>query len=129
MVFLKKMNLHAKYTLVSVLATALDFAIFFSFCQFTNQSGSISTFISASAGGVLSYFLHKNWVFSHSKEATSSRTFRYFAGVLLGILLNASFMSIWCDWLDWPKMSGRIAAASTVWLILLWFNRRVVFKV
>jgi putative flippase GtrA len=123
------MNLHAKYTFVSVLATALDFAIFFIFCHFTSLSGSISTFISASAGGVLSYFLHKNWVFSHTKEANASLRFRYFAGVLLGILLNASFMGIWCDWLLLPQMFGRVIAASTVWLILLWFNRRVVFKV
>jgi putative flippase GtrA len=130
MVFLKKtMNFHTKYALVSVFATALDFTIFFGISHFSTVAGSVATFTGACAGGVLSYFLHAKWVFSASKVEPRAMTVRYVAGVLLSIFLNSIFVGISCDWLDFPRIPSRILAAVLAWIVIFWFNRRVVFKV
>jgi putative flippase GtrA len=118
-----------KYTAVSLISTAVDFLIFGIMAYFTNFPNSFSTALSASGGGWLSYIMHKNWVFLDTKRKKNSIRWRYFVGVLLGIVANVLLVGIFCDHFACPPMYGRILASLGVWVAVFWFNKKVVFKV
>jgi len=119
-----------RYTTVSLLATSLDFAVFYAFGFFgKNLPGGMAALLSAGCGAWVSWTLNARWVFVRSEVGRRAAGGRYFAGVLLCIALNALAVLLLCDVLAWPRMLGRTVAAGTVWAVMYWFNRRVVFRV
>jgi putative flippase GtrA len=119
-----------RYTTVSLTATAVDFLLFLLFNTLHERfPAGLATLLSASGGALISWRLNYRWVFVHTAVKRRSAGQRYMLGVLLCIGLNVLAVIFFCDVMSLPRMLGRILAAIAVWLIIYWFNRRVVFKV
>jgi putative flippase GtrA len=115
---------------VSLLATSVDFGVFHSLGWWSSVlPNGVAAFVSAGCGAVVSWLLNRYWVFAHAAVATWSAGVRYLLGVGLCIVLNALAVAILCDTFQLPRMWGRTMAALSVWVVLFWFNRRVVFRV
>lgn len=119
-----------KYTSVSLLATAMDFTVF-SICisLLSNQFYVLFTLLGMLAGGVVSWTLHRLWVFEKSQVSRKKKRLRYVIGFILSIVLNLAFMYASSEWLQIPLFWGRVTTSITVWVIIYWFNSSVVFKI
>lgn len=119
-----------KYSTTSVAATAVDFSVFYLLgLSVGNLPDSAAALLSVICGAWVSWTLHRRWVFTHSEVGLRAAGSRYFAGVLLCIALNAVAVALLCDVLGFQRMFGRAMAAVSAWVVVYWFNRRVVFKV
>jgi putative flippase GtrA len=123
------MNLTVKYTIVSLAATSADFSVFklLEYAHFSYEA--FATFVGMLIGAIVSWSLHRYWVFTQSTESEKHKKSSYFFGQLLCVALNVALMGIVADALGFPRMASRIFTSVAVWLVLYWFNRRVVFKV
>lgn len=119
-----------KYTSVSLIATAMDFIVF-TICisLISKQFYVFSTLLGMLAGGVVSWTLHKVWVFEKSEVPHKKKRLRYIVGFILSVLLNLAFMYASREWLQMPLFWGRVATSITVWAIIYWFNSSIVFKI
>lgn len=119
-----------KYTSVSLIATAMDFIVF-TICisLISNQFYVFSTLLGMLAGGVVSWTLHRVWVFEKSEVPHKTKRLRYSIGFILSVLLNLAFMYASREWLQMPLFWGRVATSITVWAIIYWFNSSIVFKI
>lgn len=118
-----------RYLTVSLAATSVDFGAFHLLGFFGEDLlDGAAALLSAGCGAWLSWTLHRRWVFAHSEVQMSAAGSRYLVGVLLCILLNAVAVTLLCDVVALPRMLGRTTAALSVWAVLYWFNRRVVFR-
>ncbi|MFN4253912.1 MAG: GtrA family protein [Saprospiraceae bacterium] len=118
-----------KYTIVSLLATAADFSVFSAVTWATEFYTVAATSIGMAGGALVSWTLHRSWVFAHSERDETTKRGLYFSGVLLSVFLNVALMGILVDLLFLPRMGCRVVVATAVWAILFWFNRRIVFNV
>jgi len=118
-----------KYTIVSLAATATDFSVFTFLAWSTECYVVAATLLGMGCGAVVSWTLHRLWVFAHSEQPPSSKRILYASGVLLSFFLNASLMGILVDCLLLPRLACRVFVATSVWAVLFWFNKRIVFKV
>lgn len=119
-----------RYTTVSLAATTVDFGVFhqmgFWGDHFPNGAAAL---LSAGCGAWVSWTLNRRWVFAHSEVERWTAGSRYLAGVLLCIALNATVVTLLCDLWALPRMLGRTISAVSVWGMIYWFNRRIVFRV
>lgn len=122
-------RLTLQYTIVSLLATASDFSFFIFWGFMVKSADSIATFFSMLVGAIVSWTLHRTWVFSASEVGRKKKMGRYFSGVVLSILLNVVLVALLADFLQLPRIVSRVAASITVWAAIYWFNRKVVFKI
>jgi putative flippase GtrA len=118
-----------KYSAVSLVATASDFTVSSLIVATNITYNFISTFLGMIVGAIVSWFLLNNWAFSHSQVAVEQRRFRFLLGVLLCIFLNVSLMAICTDYLSFPFFMSRVVIAVLVWIVIFWFNSKLVFKV
>lgn len=123
------MNLTVKYTIVSLMATAADFSIFKLLENVAVGFHAVATLIGMLVGAVVSWTLHRYWVFEASAESENHKRSTYLIGQFLCVALNVGLMAIVADWLNFPRMPSRVVTSITVWLIIYFFNRKVVFKV
>jgi putative flippase GtrA len=127
-VLISKRLMMMRYTMVSLIATAVDFSVFFALGWVQALNNSMSTFVSAVCGGIVAWWLYRFWVFADSTVHKWKMRSRYVVGVLLGIVLNALLMGILADTLEIQRMLARMLSATTIWCLLYVFNRRVVFN-
>lgn len=119
-----------RYTTVSLLATSLDFLVFHGLGYWGKAlPNGAAAVLSAGCGALVSWLLNRYWVFAHSQVGTWSAGARYLLGVGMCIVLNGLAVALLCDTFQLPRMWGRTVAALSVWVVLFWFNRRVVFRV
>lgn len=118
-----------KYTIVSLVATATDFSVFTLLIWCTECYVVAATVFGMCCGAIVSWSLHRLWVFAHSEQRPSSKRILYASGVLLSFFLNATLMGILVDCLLLPRLGCRVFVATFVWAVLFWFNKRIVFKV
>jgi putative flippase GtrA len=117
-----------RYASVSFAATAVDFMCFFLLGNLSLITNGSAAFISSGFGAVVSWNLNRSWVFRDSAVERHKKRHRFFTGVLLGILLNAILVSLLSDLLAMPRMSARVFAALSVWIVIYLYNKRVVFR-
>ena len=122
-------RLTIQYTIVSLLATTADFTFFVIWGWFIKSPDFIATFFGMLVGAIVSWTLHRYWVFEKSKESEMHKRSSYLVGFLMSIGLNVSFMAVAADLLALPRMLSRIFTSLLVWVISYWFNRKIVFKV
>jgi putative flippase GtrA len=118
-----------QYTIVSLLATAADFSFFTIWGWLIKSPESIATFFSMLVGALVSWTMHRTWVFEKSTESKAHKRKSYLLGFMMSIGLNVSFMAVVADLLALPRMLSRIFTSLLVWVISYWFNRKIVFKV
>lgn len=121
-------NMTLQYTIVSLLATSADFLFFWFWTHHFPTSAATSTLLSMAVGAVVSWTLHRTWVFSDSTVKRAKKMSRYFLGVALSIALNVFFMALLVDILALPEFISRIFSSITVWAIIYTFNRKIVFQ-
>jgi putative flippase GtrA len=122
-------RLSLQYTVVSLLATAADLTVFSALALISTQYNALATLIGMLVGAVISWLLHRYWVFAHSTVSPGRQQFRYITGIVLTVVLNVGLMAVFADWLEFPRFPTRIITSVLVWAILFWFNRRIVFNV
>lgn len=118
-----------KYTAVSLLATVADFTVFSLLTFIFTGYNALITLVGMLVGVAISWLLHYYWVFAHTTVQVQQQQLRYAAGIVFTIVLNVGLMAILADWLVLPRMPSRVAVAIGVWVLLFWFNKKVVFKV
>jgi putative flippase GtrA len=118
-----------RYTSVSLMATALDFSVFYVLGLVGTWPDSTCALVSAASGGLLAWWLYRFWVFADSTMHKWKIRSRYLMGVIMAILLNSLLVGLFSDLLDCHRMIARIFAATTTWALLYMFNRRVVFNI
>lgn len=118
-----------KYTIVSLLATAADFTVFSIIVWLASFYTVVATLLGMAGGAMVSWTLHRLWVFAHSDREPLAKQRLYFFGILLSVFLNVALMWLLVDCLFFPQMTCRVLVATAVWAVLFWFNRRVVFNV
>jgi putative flippase GtrA len=118
-----------KYTAVSLLATVADFAVFSLLVLVSTVYNALATLAGMLVGALISWLLHRYWVFAHSTVRVQAQQLRYAAGIIFTIVLNVGLMAVLADWLVLPRMPSRVVVAIGVWVLLFWFNKKVVFKV
>jgi putative flippase GtrA len=123
------MNLTIKYTIVSLLATGADFTVFKLLEVLQLNSEAFATLIGMIVGAVVSWTLHRFWVFESSTASETHKRGTYFLGQLLCIGLNVALMALVADFLHFERMPSRVFTSVVVWIVLYFFNRKVVFKV
>jgi len=77
-----------KYNIVALLATTLDFSLFIIFTDIFQIWYVASTFVSAIIGGVVAFFLERNWTFVSKDGKLSLQAIKYLIVWIISILLN-----------------------------------------
>ena len=122
-------KLVGKYASTSVIATAVDFTVF----HFVMTNGGISavqsTIIGRLSGALIAFMLHRAWVFQKS-DTPQYRTliFKYIMGILLGMGLNVAGVWFLNTVIGIDAWTSRVVAAATVWSLVFFYNKHVVFK-
>jgi putative flippase GtrA len=117
-----------KYIIVSLLATVADLTVF-TFWKNVTTSSAAATLAGMTVGAVVTWILYRFWVFTHSQESEKHQMKTFFLGVLVCIGLNVALMALCVDYLEFPNFPSRIVTSVFIWLLLYWYNNRVVFKV
>jgi putative flippase GtrA len=123
------LNLTIKYTLVSLLATAADFTVFKLLAMVKLNFEAFGTLIGMVVGATISWTLHRYWVFETSTASETHKRSSYLLGQLLCIGLNVALMALVADYLQFARMPSRVFTSIAVWVVLYFFNRKVVFKI
>lgn len=130
----------AKFGIIGVLNTAIDFAVLNFLAYFFNTYAGWQTFlfnsVSFSAAATNSYFWNKHWTFKSQTEAKPKEFFQFFAVSAGGILINGGiiyFLTTFVNpffnlppalWLNAAKIAATLA--SLVWNFVGY--KYVVFK-
>jgi putative flippase GtrA len=122
-------KLVGKYASTSVIATSVDFSAFHYALNHGDATAVQSTIIGRLVGAVVAFFLHRAWVFKIN-NTPQSKTFiiKYILGILLGLGLNVYAVWFFNTFLGIDAWSSRVAAAASVWSLILLYNKHVVFK-
>jgi putative flippase GtrA len=117
-----------KYGSVSVAATVVDFIIF-SIALYTGISVVMSTVIGRSAGAVVAFILHRNWVFeSNGGQRPIVLILRFIVGVLIGMGLNVGIVWLLTTYIHPNPWFARVVAACSVWFSMFLYNKYFVFN-
>ena len=77
----------------SITATAVDFGLTLVLAELIGVWYVVSNVIGATAGGVVSFILGRNWVFKSKQSKWEHQAFRYVIAVLVSIGLNT--LGVW----------------------------------
>lgn len=122
-------RLLGKYGLTSLTATGVDFLAFHFALTWLLTTAVSATILGRCVGAVVSFMIQRRWVFE-AAHATQWRALavKYSSGVLIGMGLNVGGVWLLHDLAGWAPWPARIAAATTGWLLIFFFNQRVVFS-
>lgn len=123
------LHLLGKYSLSSLTATGFDFFAFSFGLSALALPAVQSTVLGRSVGALVAFWLHRKWVFRHSRTTQGGYLLvRYFAGVLLGMGLNVGGVWLLHDLAGWAPWPARISSALSAWFLIFLFNRYLVFN-
>lgn len=124
----KAARLLGKYGSVSVAATSADFAMFYVAMTLSGAAPVLATIIGRTVGSVISFLLHRTWVFRYSKKRNGNMLkVKYIMGIFIGMGLNATGVWFLNGALGLDPWPSRILTATTVWFSGFLFNKKIVF--
>jgi putative flippase GtrA len=127
--FKSLVKLLSQYVSTSLFATVLDFGVFQIALSYFGATAVIATLFGRIVGSTTSFLIHKNWVFSHIQGlAMNKLVTKYFAGIVVGTILNLGGVWILNNIFKLGPWPSRIITATTVWFIVFTYNRFLVFK-
>jgi putative flippase GtrA len=127
--FILKMNLTIKYTIVSIIATAADLSLF-KLLELANWSyAAAATLLGMLLGTLITWILYRIWVFRDSTESEAHQRNNFLIGQAFSILFNVLMTALVTDYLGFARMPSRVFTSVLVWVLMYFFNRKVVFKV
>ncbi len=104
-----------KFFLVSVVATSLNFTVFYTLHKLFFVDYRIASGIGFFCGVVLGYFLNSRWTFKNNDEANPKKKFlKYYCVYLFSLGVNVLFMDILVEYLGiYPSLSNIITIGIT----------------
>ncbi|NJN34976.1 MAG: GtrA family protein [Saprospiraceae bacterium] len=122
-------GLLGKYTLVSLLATVVDFSTFAFGQAFWSATVFQATVLGQCLGSLVAFWYHRTWVFYNGKGHFSTLlVIKYVTGVLVTTGLNVLGVWFFHDFLNVDAWFSRVSVALCVWCLGFIFNKTVVFK-
>jgi len=103
-----------RYNVVALLATSLDFSLFIVFTDIFQFWYLPSTFISAVIGGVVAFFLERNWTFVNKDGKISHQAIKYLLVWIMSILLNTVGLYLIVEYLNINQVISKIIVSITV---------------
>ncbi len=118
----------SRYTVVSVLALALDFAVYLMLTT-TDMKAALAGVIGYGCGLALHYLLSVRFVFdAHAAQKAQVRLFGEFAlSGLAGMAITALVIALVADVAGLPVLPAKILAAGASFLVVFALRRSVVF--
>ena len=112
----KKKNLKQffRYNVVALFATTLDFSLFIILSDIFQIWYVLSTFISAFIGGVVAFFLERNWTFVSKDGKISHQAIKYLIVWIISILLNTSGLYIIVECTNIEQVISKVIVSVTV---------------
>lgn len=107
----------AKSAMSCGMATGVDFVVLTALVQLAEQSVLIAAAVSASAGAVVNFFLHRHTVFRATNEPKRRQLPRYLVVALTTMVLSAGLTAIVADAVGVHYLLARALAAVTVFLL------------
>ncbi len=77
-----------RYNVVALFATTIDFSLFIIFTQIFQFWYVAATFISAIIGGIVAFFLERNWTFVSKDGKLSHQAIKYLIVWGISVMLN-----------------------------------------
>jgi len=103
-----------RYNVVALLATTLDFSLFIIFTDVFQIWYVLSTFISAVIGGVVAFFLERNWTFVSKDGKISHQAFKYLIVWVMSILLNTAGLYLIIEYINIDPVISKVIVSITV---------------
>ena len=118
----------AKFGVVGILATLLDYGLLFVLTEWAGLYYLLSSMLSFGISTVFNYAASVRWVFSVKKEYSKTRNFVLFVIFsLLGLSLNALAMWVGVECLHWHYMIVKIGATAIV-MVFNFITRKKVLE-
>lgn len=105
----------AKFGVVGVLATLLDYGLLFALTEWAGVYYLLSSILSFGLSTIFNYAASVRWVFAVKQEYSKTRNFVLFVILsIIGLGLNALIMWLGVEFLHWHYMVVKIGATALV---------------
>ena len=103
-----------RYNIVALLATTLDFSLFIILSDIFQIWYVLSTFISAFIGGIVSFFLERNWTFVSKDGKISHQAIKYLIVWAMSIVLNTIGLYLIVEYFNIDTVISKLIVSATV---------------
>ncbi len=103
-----------RYNVVALFATTLDFSLFIIFTDIFQIWYVASTFISAIVGGIVAFFLERNWAFVSKDGKLSSQAIKYLIVWIMSILLNTLGLYLIVEYINIDQVISKVIISVIV---------------
>ncbi len=110
----KNLKQFFRYNVVALFATTLDFSLFIILSDIFQIWYVLSTFISAFIGGVVAFFLERNWTFVSKDGKISHQAIKYLIVWIISILLNTSGLYLIVEYTNIEQVISKVIVSVTV---------------
>ena len=108
----------AKFGVVGILATLLDYGLLFALTEWAGLYYLLSSMLSFSISTIFNYVANVRWVFVVNQKYSKTRNFVLFVILsIIGLGLNALAMWLGVEFLHWHYMIVKIGATA---LVMVW---------
>ncbi|MBS6942685.1 MAG: GtrA family protein [Clostridiales bacterium] len=108
----------AKFGVVGILATLLDYGLLFALTEWAGLYYLLSSMLSFSISTIFNYVASVRWVFVVNQKYSKTRNFVLFVILsIIGLGLNALAMWLGVEFLHWHYMIVKIGATA---LVMVW---------
>ena len=105
----------AKFGVVGILATLLDYGLLFALTEWAGLYYLLSSMLSFSISTIFNYVASVRWVFAVNQKYSKTRNFVLFVILsIIGLGLNALAMWLGVEFLHWHYMIVKIGATAIV---------------
>ena len=110
----KNLKQFFRYNVVALLATTLDFSLFIILSDIFQIWYVLSTFISAFIGGVVAFFLERNWTFVSKNGKITHQAIKYLIVWAISILLNTVGLYLFVEYFNIDTVISKVIVSVTV---------------
>ncbi len=103
-----------KYNVVAAVATAVDFTILVFMTEVLQIWYLLSAITGAVTGGIMSFFLERNWTFKKKDGKISKQALKYSLIWITSIILNISGLYLFVEYFGIEYIISKIIVAITV---------------
>jgi len=103
-----------RYNVVALLATTTDFSLFIIFTDIFQIWYVASTFVSAIIGGIMAFFLERNWTFVSKDGKLSSQAIKYLIVWIISILLNTMGLYLIVEYINIDQVISKVIVSVIV---------------
>jgi len=103
-----------RYNVVALLATTFDFSLFIIFTDIFQIWYVPSTFISAVVGGIVAFFLERNWTFVSKNGKISQQAIKYLIVWAMSIVLNTIGLYLIVEYFNIDTVISKLIVSATI---------------